>query len=163
MLVVVVIIGILAAFATMSIGNRALDDRLEVESRRLEQTMRLASEEAEAKGVEIGFRYTQYGYEFLATDKDGKWQPYAESGPLRGRTLATPFFAELHVEGRLVPPAVPAEEDKDKKIVPQLFLLSSGEVTAFAMDIKAENYAPHYHLEADTLGRFTLTRLEAGS
>jgi general secretion pathway protein H len=166
-LVVVVIIGILATFATLSIGNRALDDRLEVESKRLEQTFRLAADEAETKGVEIGFRYTQSRYEFLATDKDGLWAPYSETGPLRSRPMPAPFFLQLYIEGRPVPPAPDAEPGEvkktEKKIVPQILLLSSGEVTAFALDIKAENYAPYYRLEADTLGKFERARHQDGS
>jgi general secretion pathway protein H len=165
-LVVVVIIGILATFATLSIGNRALDDRLEVESKRLEQTFRLAADEAEIKGVEIGFRYTQSRYEFLATGKDGLWAPYAETGPLRARPLPAPFFLQLFIEGRPVhpaPDAVEGAEDKKQKIVPQILLLSSGEVTAFALDIKAENYAPYYRIEGDTLGKFERARHQDGS
>jgi general secretion pathway protein H len=163
LLVVVVIIGILATFAMISIGNRALDDRLEVESKRLEQTLRLASEEAETKGIEIGFRYTQSQYEFLASDKDGHWVPYAESGPLRTRPLNPPFYLELQAEGRPVPPAPDISEKPDQKIEPQVMLLSSGEVTAFTVDIKAANYAPFYRLQADALGKFELARHEEGS
>ena len=152
LLVVIVIIGILATFATLSIGNRALDDRLEVESQRLEQIMKLASEEAETKGIEIGFRYTQEQYEFLAIDKDGHWATYTT------RKIPQPFYLELRIEDRPVAPASDAPDSKDKKIEPQILLLSSGEVTAFTLDIKAENYAPYYHLQADTLGKFTRER-----
>lgn len=158
LLVVIVIIGILATFATLSIGNRALDDRLEVESRRLEQILKLASEEAETKGIEIGFRYTQDQYQLLATGKDGLWGPYTASGPLRSRAIPAPFYLELRIEDRPVAPASDAPDSKDKKIEPQILLLSSGEVTAFALDIKAENYAPYYRIQADTLGKFTRER-----
>ena len=162
-LVVVVIIGILVTFATLSIGNRALDDRLEVESERLEQTLRLASEEAETKGVELGFRYTASGYGFYATGKDGKWAPYTDSGPLRLRQLASPFYLELHVEGRLIKPAPDPQDGKDVKIEPQVLLLSSGEISASSFDMKAENYAPYYRVEAETLGKITRARHGEGS
>lgn len=162
LLVVVVIIGILATFATLSIGNRALDDRLEAESRRLEQILRLASEEAETKGIEIGFRFTQDQYEFLVTGKDGLWAPYTASGPLRPRLIPQPFYLDLQVENRTVAPASDSAESKDQKITPQILLLSSGEVTAFTMDVRAENYGPHYRLQGDALGKITRERLEDG-
>lgn len=162
LLVVIVIIGILATFATLSIGNRALDDRLEVESQRLQQILRLASEEAETKGIEIGFRYTQEQYEFLATDKNGRWVPYTASGPLRPRQIPQPFYLELRIEDRPVAPASDAPDSKDKKIEPQILLLSSGEVTAFTLDVKADNYVPYYHLQADTLGKITRERHDEG-
>ena len=154
----ILIIGILATFATLSIGNRALDDRLEVESQRLEQILKLASEEAETKGIEIGFRYTQERYEFLATDKDGHWAPYTSSGPLRPRPIPQPFYLDLQVENRPVAPASEEADSKEKKIEPQILLLSSGEVTAFTLDVKADNYKPYYHLQADTLGKITRER-----
>lgn len=162
LLVVIVIIGILATFATLSIGNRALDDRMEVESRRLEQILRLASEEAETKGIEIGFRYTQEQYEFLATGKDGQWAPYTSSGPLRPRLIPQPFYLELQVENRSVAPTSDAAENKDQKITPQILLLSSGEVTAFTIDVKADNYAPYYRLQGDALGKITRERFDGG-
>ncbi len=124
--------------------------------------MKLASEEAETKGIEIGFRYTQEQYEFLAIDKDGHWAPYTTSGPLRPRQIPQPFYLELRIEDRPVAPASDAPDSKDKKIEPQILLLSSGEVTAFTLDIKAENYAPYYHLQADTLGKFTRERHDEG-
>lgn len=159
LLVVIVIIGILATFATLSIGNRALDDRMEVESQRLEQILRLASEEAETKGIEIGFRYTQEQYEFLATDKDGHWAPYTSSGPLRPRLIPQPFYLDLQVENRPVAPASNDPGNKEQKIEPQIMLYSSGEVTAFTVDVKADNYAPFYRLQADALGKITRERL----
>ena len=164
-LVVVVIIGILVTFATLSIGNRALDDRMEMESARLEQTLRLAAEEAETKGIELGFRYTNSGYGFYVTGKDGKWVPYADAGQLRPRELAEPFYLELHVEGRAVAPAQDAASTNDKapKIEPQILLLSSGEMTASTLDLKAEHYAPYYHIDADTLGTITRTRHDDAS
>lgn len=162
LLVVVMIIGILATFAIVSIGNRALDDRLEVESKRLEQVLKLASEEAETKGFEIGFRFTKDQYEFLVTDKDGLWKPYTDAGPLRPREIPAPFYLELSIEDRAVPPAEDGIDSKNKKIEPQIMLLSSGEITAFEIAIKAENYSPYYRLQADTLGKFSRTRFEEG-
>jgi len=157
LLVVIAIIGIIATFATLSIGNRALDDRLEVESNRLEEVLKLASEEAETKGLEIGFRYTQEQYQFLAIDKDGHWGPYTATGPLRARTIPDPFYLELRVEDRTVSPATDTADNKNK-IEPQILLLSSGEVTAFTLDIKAQNYAPYYRISADALGKFERAR-----
>lgn len=162
LLVVVVIIGILATFATLSISNRALDDRMEVESKRLFQILKLASEEAETKGIEIGFLSDDAGYQFLTRDEKGDWQPYAEAAPLRARSLSEPFGLALRIEGRLITPA-PKKTDKSIKLKPQILLLSSGETTAFTLDIEAPQYAPHYRIEADALGKFSLKRIEQSS
>ena len=160
---VVVIIGILATFATLSIGNRALDDRMEMESKRLEEVLKLASEEAETKGIEIGFRFTQDQYQFLAMGNDGKWAPYTATGPLRGRPIPEPFYLELRVEDRPVAPASDQPGQNAQKVEPQILLLSSGEITAFKLDVHAQHYAPYYHLEADALGNFSRERIDDGS
>lgn len=157
-LVVVVIIGVLASIAVLSIGRRAVEDRLDAEARRLSELMTLAADEAVLQGVELGFIQTTDGYAFLAL-KDGRWLPLEGAGALRARALAEPFYLELSVEGRRVkpvPPDVPAEELK-----PQVLLLSSGEATAFSAAVRAREYAPHYRLEGDALGRFKLERRDA--
>jgi len=102
-LVVVVIVGILVTFATLSIGNRALGDRLETEARRLQQLFAMAAEDAEMHGTEIGFVYTERGYAFVAVSPRGRWAPITE-GALRPREVQEPITLALRVEGRPVPP-----------------------------------------------------------
>jgi general secretion pathway protein H len=157
-LVVVVIIGVLASFAVLSIGSRALDDRLDIEARRLRELITLAADEAVLQGVELGFIHTAGGYAFLAL-KDGRWLPLDNAGSLRGRELAEPFYLDLRVEGRPVKPVAPDTPPDDLK--PHVLLLSSGEATEFSLDLRAREFAPHYRLQGDTLGRLTLERREA--
>lgn len=157
-LVVVVIIGVLASFAVLSLGSRALEDRLDTEARRLQELLALAADEAVLQGVELGFIHTPGGYGFLAL-KDGRWLPLEAAGPLRGRALAEPFYLELRVEGRPVK-AVAADVPADE-LKPQVLLLSSGESTEFSLDLRAQDYVPHYRLQGDAFGRLKLERKEA--
>lgn len=170
LMIVIVIIGILATFATLSIGDRALDDRLEAESQRIEQLLRLAEDEADLKGVAIGLRFSADGYRFLAIDNSRNWVDYAQSGLMRKRKLLQPFYAELYVEGQRVPPAAevdtagatgnaekPGEKDA-KTIKPQVLLLPGSQMTPFALDLRAPNYDSYFHIEGDALGRITRER-----
>lgn len=175
LMIVIVIIGVLVTFATLSIGDRALDDRLEAESKRIEQLLRLAEDEADLKGVAIGLRFSDSGYRFLVIDNSRNWIDYAQSGLLRGRPLLQPFYPELHLEGRPIalgpdqPAGVPAREAKPgkptdaddkqaKKIQPQVLLLPGSQMTPFELDIRAPNYASYFHIEGDALGRITRER-----
>ncbi len=160
LLIVIVIIGVMATFAVLSLGNRALDDRLETEAQRLNELITLAADEAVLQGVELGFIHTADGYTFLAL-KDGKWLPLEDAGVLRPRTLNEPFYLELRVEDR--PVAVFNPADKDAEVKPQILLLSSGEATAFKLKLSARNYRPYFQLEGDALGRFKMERLERPS
>lgn len=188
-MVVMVIIGILATFLSLSIGNRAVEDRMQVEARRLQQLLLIAAEEAQLKGFEIGLRHTTEGFEFLGQDQTGRWQSI-EAGPLRPREIAAPFYLELYVEGRLVPPmkidreeerrrkrALEEEEarkqegkdvserDDDKEdlkdaLQPQVYMLSSGESSSFALDLHLRDYPGFYRVECDLLSRCKLERLQ---
>ena len=155
-LVVVVIIGILTTFATLSIGNRALDDRMEVEARRLTELFKLAREEAEFRGRDIGFTTTREGYQFLVRDTEGQWAPYTEAMPLRPRQMPDPFFVELQIEGR----AVGAPE---KALKPQAMFLSSGDATEFHLNIRAPRYASLYRIDVDSTGKISMKREEISS
>lgn len=171
LLAVIVIIGIIVTFASLSIGNRALDDRLEAESKRIEQLLRLAEDEADLKGVAIGMVFSKDGYRFLAADTSRNWVDYAQSGILRSRPLLQPFFVELRMEGRLIPPLPAASEteaprageaeDESKKLKPHVLLLPGGQMTPFTLDLKAPNYPSYFRIEGDLLGRVTRVRKQA--
>jgi len=155
-MVVVVIIGIMVTFAVLSIGNRSLDEQLSIEARRLQELFSVAADEAVLQGVELGFVQTEDGYEFVLL-KDGKWVVAAE-GPLHARAMKEPFFIALTVEGRRV---LPWKPDGKTELKPQVMLLSSGENTEFALDVRARDYAPHFLLEGDVLGRVAMARKES--
>lgn len=155
-MVVVVIIGVLITVASFSIGDRA-GEALNTETQRLQQLLSLALEEAETKGVQIGFRYTAEGYEFLAIDADGKWAVIEDQGPLRARELEQPLELKLRVDGQLVPPAVSREFAPDAPITPQVLLLSSGELTPFLLWIAIEKKPESGQiLQGSLTGEFTV-------
>jgi len=159
-LVVLVIVGVIASFAIVSIGSRALEDRLDTEARRLHELLALAADEAVLQGTELGFVQTDEGYAFL-TLKDGAWLPLENGGALRGRLLAEPLYLQLRIEGRPVKPV--ALDAPERELKPQVLLLSSGEATEFSLDVRAREFVPHYRLEGDVLGRVKLERRETAS
>ncbi len=183
-LVVILIIGIMITGISLSIGNRSVDDRLQSESERLEQLVNYAAETAQVQGMEIGLRSTTEGFEFMAQDMQGLWQTI-DAGPLRPRQIEAPFYLDLWVEGQKVSPikvdrekeradlAAEKGEDSDARLKlnespknrpqPQVFLLSSGDASAFAIDLKLKNYASYYRLECDVLTRCTRKREQSNS
>lgn len=157
MLVVVLIIGILATFFGLSIGNRSLDERMETEAKRLQKTLQLASEEAEAKGMQIGFRYTREGYEFLGLNEAGQWAVLTDTGPLRPRETQAPFEMLLCVEGHAIAPALPRDNPKSK-LEPQVLLLSSGELTPFQISVQAPKLEDFFRITGEALGALKVER-----
>jgi len=171
--VVILIIGVLATFAMLSVGNRVQEDRLENEARRMKALVQLAGEEAEAKGVEIGLRFTESEFRLLVLDEDRKWNDLEKTGSLRRRQIPPPLAIALSVDGRRVvlPANDPSEAELEKqakspsmtaavkKMEPQVLLLSSGELTPFALDLGAPGLGFFYRLEGDVLGRLQLNRV----
>jgi general secretion pathway protein H len=153
-LVVIVIVGVIISFAVLSIGGRAVDERLDNEARRLRELITLAADEAVLQGTELGFVQTAEGYAFLAL-REGKWGYAAAEGPMRPRLL------ELRVDGRPVAP-LPLDDER-VELKPQVLLLSSGEATEFSLDLRAHQHPAYYRLQGDPLGRVTLERKDAAS
>lgn len=172
-LVVVVIVGIMLTFATLAIdsaSDRAVEDKLVTEADRVEQLFKLAQEEAELKGFEIGFLYAERGYAFVVVGEEGRWIAINE-GPLRPRPIPDPLEFTLRVEDRPVPPAQalpePESETDDKKpdadtpkIEPQLLILSSGELTPFSLDISTPVLPLRYRITATLLGALSRERFD---
>lgn len=187
LLVVLVIIGVLATMVSLSISGRAVEDRMQADSRRVEALLRLASDEAQAKGFEIGLIQTPTGFEFLTLDDKGEnWIPIAD-GSFRPREIAEPFYLELRLEGQLVKPRLvevkkPAEDEEaekksfsnaaatfdnvagkkaEDKLEPQVFILSTGEISpAFTLDLRLRSQRAYYRIEGTELGTIQTSRGE---
>jgi general secretion pathway protein H len=172
LMVVIFIIAILATVVSLSIGNRALDDRLAVESERLDQLVRLAMDDSELKGVSVGLRFTASGYQFLVLDDKGRWVPYEGDGSFRSRSYQPPFFAQIHVDGQMVTPAQDQsaspvqgnasgsilDNDDKNKLQPQVLMLPGGESSSFTVDLLAPNYPVYYRIESDSMGHVKTSR-----
>lgn len=176
-LVVMLIIGILATAISLSVGHRTVEDRMEAESRRMEQLLRLAFDEALAKGLDLGLRQTYDGFEFMAPDPQTQSWAIVNEGLFRPRQLPPPFLIELRIDERLIDPVRPATaeqlspdaqgdgslnlENDEQAVEPQILILSSGEMTAFTLDLKMKGHPAWYRLEADSFGQMSTGRLEA--
>jgi general secretion pathway protein H len=134
LLVVVVILGLVAAAAVLSIGALRNDDPIEIEARRLTALMELVSEEALVQGRDFGVEFFVDGYRFLAWDPDSRlWSVVADEALMRRRQLPDGLRIALAVEGREV---VVGEEERlrnrrEDEVVPQVGIFSSGELTPF--------------------------------
>ena len=137
LMVVIVIVAILFSFATLTIRSSSPEDLIEKEARRLDRLIQLALEEAVLKNTEYGLEFNQKGYRFLAFN-EGKWQPLTSDKLLRQRELPEEMAIELFIEQTDVVIDENAktsgedegtDHDVTEKAKPQVFLLSSEELT----------------------------------
>ncbi len=75
---------------------------------------------------------------------------------MRQRNLPEPFYVELTIEGR----AVKSASKSDEEPKPQILLLSSGEATAFVLELRVPKQKDFYRLEGDSVGRLKLEHPE---
>lgn len=172
--VALAIVAILVAMATVFIGPNQKGE-LKNHAYRLLGLLKIAHEESIIRGVELGLRVDNDGYSFLIYNQD-KWQPLEDHDFLKGQEISEPFALYVNVDGQdsLLKNAVPEEEsgskentqsndeqlDDQKPIkIPQVFMLSSGEMNNFYLTIGLEQDEGYfYRIGGNYLGDFKISK-----
>ena len=132
LLVVVVIVAILFTFTTLAIRGTSPEELLQTEAQRLDRLLQLALEEAILRGVEHGLVFTPNSYRFMYYAENA-WQSLEADRLLHERQLPGEMEFELEIEqiDVVIEEAEDSddEEDEERRTRPQVFLLSSGEIT----------------------------------
>ena len=172
LLVVIVIVGILISFTALTIRGVDPDDLIKEEAQRFNQLMQLALEEAILKGLEYGIAFTPNSYTFLVQQEDKTWLPLDDK-LLRKRELEHDLEIELTVDDNGVvlsePVAIPTDDinqedtdnTEDDKVEPQVFLLSSNEITPeFSARFIIPGFAQAHQVDAYIDGKHEVKRSE---
>ncbi len=148
LLVVILIIGIIISFASLSLGQHS-SRLVEEEAERLYSLLRLASEESVLEGRELAAEFSRAGYRFVEL-QGVDWVPVEDDRLLRPREFPPGLHLDLRVEG--------AEVDlDDSEHPPRIALLSSGETTPFEVEM-SDDAGTAFHLQGDITGRLELAR-----
>jgi general secretion pathway protein H len=152
LMVVMVLIGIIFSFAMLSMGGDDLAELMEQETRRLQTLLALASDEAVIRGEELAMRFEDDGYEFMVQAADG-WRA-ADDGLLKSYHLPAEVELQLDVSGDLPGMGEGAEQEPGQGNArpPQVFILSSGEMTPFTVTFNSRHSNRQYHLTTTVLG-----------
>ena len=135
-LVVVVIIGVIAAGVVLSVSLTGRDNELEKEGNRLLTLVNYAREQGELQTRDYGLLVQPDGYEFVAYDvRRGGWRSVFEDDALRERKLPDGLDLKLVVEGRPVVLRRPSDA-KDK--TPQVVIFANGDLTSFEITVERE-------------------------
>lgn len=132
-LVVVLIIGILAAIATLSIGMLGEDREIERETERLSNAIALLQEQAQLEGRDYGILLETARYEFLVFDGfEQRWREVEDDPALLPRQLPPDLAFELVIEGR---PILLRREPRPEARLPQLIAWGSGDMTPYRLSL----------------------------
>jgi general secretion pathway protein H len=143
LLVVLVIIGIMVAMATLSFGVLGRDRQSEEETRRFWVVLQQAREEAELQAEDLAVFISATSYEYLRFDqRRNEWQLVEFDELFQQRELPEGLRFRLRLESRevVLKPDLPDRSDKDEndKWPPQIMVLSSGDVMPFELEVERD-------------------------
>ena len=145
LMVAMVIIGLVAAGALLSLGGTGRDSQLERERDRLTALIDYVRERAALQTVEYGLRCQQDGYQFVMYDtRTSLWSEDPLDESLRARVLPAGLVLQLSVEKKtIVLPlrGVQVKKTKDRRtpdldLTPQVMLFSNGDLSAFELTLE---------------------------
>jgi general secretion pathway protein H len=175
LMVVVLIIGLMAAGLVLSVGVTGRDGQLEKESERAFQLIKYAREKAELQTREFGLYLGDHEYQFVTFDpRKGLWRPVDEDDALRARQLPEGLRFRLVVEGREVVLKAPEEKDKSKKtkeeiekealaFQPHIMIFSNGDLTSFQLTMLREDPARSITIGSNDKGEIEAGKLIEGT
>jgi general secretion pathway protein H len=144
LLVTLVIISIIISMATLSLGNNEAR-QVQDTAGRLTALIELAKEEALFNGQEMGIAFWQGGYVFYRQE-NLQWVPIVDDNEFRPRDLPEGLWIAVYLDGLDVD--LPGNPEQRKR--PQVYIMSSGEITPFEAKIGTDN--TQVTLKADALG-----------
>lgn len=176
LLVVMVIIAIIASIAVISI-NAADRDPAKEQAQKLADLAGLAAEQAIMQGQEYGLRIESHAYTLYSYDGRA-WQPVKDDSLFYRRDLGDEVSLSLQMDGApatLAPPpatvqelgsatteapAAATGESQQSQNLPQVLLLSSGEMPAFEIDVTGTASGAVYKVKGSLADGITVTAPE---
>ncbi|HEY9181627.1 MAG TPA: type II secretion system minor pseudopilin GspH [Gammaproteobacteria bacterium] len=157
LLVVVAIIGLLAAAVSWSIGALGSDRELADETTRLRGMLTLLHEESLMQGRDYGVMFTETGYRFYVYDyQQLAWVEPQGDELLVQHSLRPQLLISLLLDGR----EVRLDDNFESRDVdtpePQIMLLASGEVTPFTIEVARDGVDGRFELTAQLDGKITV-------
>jgi len=141
-MVVVVIVSIMTGAAVISFP-RDTSDLLKEEADRVHALLRLSQDEAILQSREFALGFNQSGYTFFKLDNNA-WSVY-DDDVFRARKLPADLLSQLYLEG------IPIVLEKTL-VKPQVFILSSGEMTPFVYELQFSGKEEKIKLVVNAIG-----------
>lgn len=140
-LVVLIVVGLLAALAVISIGDGGRQRELENEVRELYLLMQTASEQAVLNNQELGLLIEEDRYQFVVyDDENGDWERKGDR-LFSARQLPEWMTVTEFIENNL--PRLSSNEDR---LRPDVVFFSSGEFTPFELEFTIGSVSDRRHL-----------------
>jgi len=158
-MVVIAIMGIMLGLGMVAFGDGGLSDKLEQESQRLYGLIKLAQEESILQSKELALELETDGYVFKESEFDEKlnkhsWVNIVGDKLFRKRSLTAGIELDLKVEDTKLEFKSKSSDETPIRI----FILSSGELTAFDLTLKINDLEQYYKITGTENGELKLER-----
>lgn len=151
LMIVVVIIGVMAAMSTMSVGGNDMR-RLHSEAKRLQQFITLMQDEAIFQQQNFGFYLKENQYSLVTYDNRSHLWVAGNDESFPPYPVPQGIEIEILVDGEEQQLPIPEdvleswEDDEDffpeERLLPQILMLASGEVSPFEIELSLTNDSP---------------------
>lgn len=168
-LIVVLIMGLATSFVVMSVGGSTYKDNVKRAAHKMAALSNIALDQAVLSGRDYGVVFARDKYHFVEL-KDQRWEP-AQDELLKEQQLED-IYLQAEVDGFMWLPdqvdysssalfserEVDEEQDeKEKPHIPQLLILSSGEMTPFKLTF-AVDQEKLFNLDTDEIEYFAVVK-----
>jgi general secretion pathway protein H len=154
-MIVVFIIGMIAAVAVITFGGENRDTELDKEAERLDALFDYVREQAELQTRDYGFRINTKNYQFVVFDiLSNQWRLVNEDDALRERPLPEGMMPSLVVEGRQV--VLPTQWPKIDDFRPQVMVFGNGDLSSFEITLQREGTVDRARLMSDEYSNIRL-------
>jgi general secretion pathway protein H len=158
-LVVVVIIGIIASMAVVSIHVLGGDHEMDQEAARLGAVLTQARDDAMLEGQDVGLRVDERGYDFLRYDtRDERWLIVDDDPLLRERALPDGLVASLRLDSRDVKLAARSEASDTAPLSPQVVVQASGDLVPFEIVLRRDGTEEERRVTGTADGQIAVSR-----
>ncbi len=157
LLITVVVIGIVVSMAVLSIGNNQ-SEREQQLTTQLATITDFAREYAVFNAHELALLFWEHGYAFYSLENN-EWQLITDDEVLKPREVPEDVEIALHLEGLKVELSDVPPTDTKEKLTPQVFILSSGEITPFEV-LLGDGLDTDMELSSDMLGNIKMAQWE---
>jgi len=136
-MLVVFIVGLIAAAAVITFGGDRRDTELDKEAERLNALFDYVREQAELQTRDYGFRVNDVGYSFVVFDvMQNQWRTADEDDALRERKFPEGIEPLVVVDGRRI---VLDQEKRDiEDLKPQVAIFANGDLSSFEVSLRRE-------------------------
>jgi len=174
-MVVLVLIGIMVSLVQFSFQTNVLENELKKASTRFAGTFTVAAEYSTLNNVELGILIEENRYQFLGFDGK-KWSPFEDNELLSEFELPEHLQMVLNLEGLPIDENALItsdtfkledeslfdegddfkESDKNKKLIPQIVILSGGEISPFTLTFSASDEFEQSDVAYNVTGLYTM-------